>query len=338
MLFGDQMDDKKVIPHPGDMDAELFRQAAHSLADWISDHLSNLDKVQVLPDCSPGDIIKQLPAHAPQIGESIESIIKDFQDIILPGITHWNHPSFFAYFSITGSGPGILGELLSAALNTNAMLWKTCPSATELEQCTLNWLRDLVGLPPEFWGVIYDTASISTMHAIAAAREALNLNIREKGMAGRKELPGLALYTSAHAHSSVEKAAITLGLGSALVRKIEVDGHFRMRTDHLKDTVQADRKAGFLPFCVVATVGTTSTTISLSIQLSPSTMCHTVKCPVTIYQPPGLFRFLISSLHQNFYNFLLHDSQLSRQHEIFFLESPTDAFIQFPHLSPQVLT
>ena len=254
------MEALETMQHPGDMDAEQFRAAAHKLADWIADHLTSLDKVKVLPECGPGDILKQLPCHAPQSGESMERIIDDFYKIILPGVTHWNHPSFFAYFSITGSGPGILGELLSAALNTNAMLWKTCPSATELEQCTLNWLRDLVGLPGSFWGIIYDTASISTMHAIAAAREALNLDIRTKGLAGRRDLPALTLYTSAHAHSSVEKAAITLGLGSRQVRKIEVDERFRMRVDHLEKAVRTDRQAGYQPFCVVATVGTTSTT------------------------------------------------------------------------------
>jgi aromatic-L-amino-acid decarboxylase len=248
------------MQHPGDMDAEKFRAAAHTLADWIADHLSGLDNVKVLPECAPGDILKQLPHHAPDYGESMEEIINDFYEIILPGVTHWNHPSFFAYFSITGSGPGILGELLSGALNINAMLWKTCPSATELEKCTLNWLRDLVGLPDSFWGIIYDTASISTMHAIAAAREALDLEIRTKGMAGRGDLPVLTMYTSAHAHSSVEKAAITLGLGSDQVRKIEVDEQFRMRADHLEKAVNRDRKAGYQPFCVVATVGTTSTT------------------------------------------------------------------------------
>jgi aromatic-L-amino-acid decarboxylase len=253
-------DDLNDSTNTGDMAPDAFRRAAHALADWIADHLSNLDEVPVLPDCGPGDILGRLPDHTPEQGESMETIFNDFEQIILPGMTHWNHPAFFAYFSITGSGPGILGELLSAALNVNAMLWKTCPSATELERCTLNWLRVLVGLPDGFWGIIYDTASVSTMHAIAAARETLNLGIRERGMAGCRDMPVLVMYTSAHAHSSVEKAAITLGIGSNNVRKIDVDGDFRMQPDRLKHAIREDRAAGLLPFCAVATVGTTSTT------------------------------------------------------------------------------
>lgn len=191
----------------------------------------------------------------------MDRILADVDRIVMPGMTHWNHPSFFAYFSITGSGPGIMGELLSAALNINAMLWKTCPSATELEQTTLDWLRQMVGLPKTFWGIVYDTASVSTMHAIAAAREELtDFNIREKGLAGRQDMPRLRMYASEQAHSSIDKAAITLGIGLKGVRKIGVDESYRMEPGALDQAITEDRKNGWYPFCVVATVGTTSTT------------------------------------------------------------------------------
>jgi aromatic-L-amino-acid decarboxylase len=179
----------------------------------------------------------------------------------MKGITHWNHPKFMAYFNSTSSGPGILAELVSASLNVNGMLWKTSPSATELEEVTLNWFREMLQLPPDFWGIIYDTASVSTMHAVAAARENISsLNIRELGMSGRRDLPQLRLYTSEHSHSSIEKAAVTLGIGLDGVRKIPVDENFKMIPSELAKAIEEDKVAGILPFCAVATVGTTSTT------------------------------------------------------------------------------
>lgn len=249
------------VPSLGDLTPEEFRRFAHQLVDWVADYLKQIEKYPVLPDVAPGDIRAQLPSLPPASGESMETILADVDRIILPGMTHWNHPNFFAYFSITGSGPGILGELLSAAFNINGMLWKTCPSATELEQVTLDWLRQMLGLPEGFWGIIYDTASISTLHAIASAREQLvDLQIREQGLAGRAEVPRLRLYTSEQAHSSVDKAAITLGLGMAGVHKIPVDEEFRMQPKALAQAIREDRRQGWRPFCVVATVGTTSTT------------------------------------------------------------------------------
>ncbi len=245
----------------GDMPADEFRQYGHQLIDWIADHFQNIDNVPVLPDIKPNKIRKTISSDPPESGESMEDILKDVDGVIMPGMTHWNHPDFFAYFSITGSGPGILGELLSAAFNVNGMLWKTCPAATELEQVTLDWLRQMVGLPKSFWGIIYDTASISTLHAIAAAREQVpGWDVREKGLSGRKKLSRLRLYASDQAHSSVDKAAITLGLGLDGLRKIPSDETFRMIPSALIEAVQEDRRSGWIPFCTVATVGTTSTT------------------------------------------------------------------------------
>ncbi|MBN1541034.1 amino acid decarboxylase [candidate division KSB1 bacterium] len=242
----------------GDMPTEDFRRAGHALIDWIADHLSRLDKIPVLPDVRPGEIRAQLPLEAPEQGESIDDVLADVDRIIMPGMTHWNHPNFMAYFGISSSGPAILGELLSAALNVNAMLWTTCPVATELEKTVMDWLRRMLGLPESFWGMITDSASSSTLQAIAAAREAaLDHPVRQKGLFGA---PRLRLYTSEQAHSSVEKAAVTLGLGTESVYKIGVDSSYRLDPVLLEQAVTADRQAGLLPFCVVATVGTTSTT------------------------------------------------------------------------------
>lgn len=245
----------------GDIDSETFRRWGHRVIDWIADYLDHPEKYPVLAQVEPGAIRSRLAALPPDDPEPMSAIIDDVENVIVPGLTHWNHPAFMAYFGITGSAPGILGELFSAAFNVNAMLWKTSPAATELEELVLDWLRQMIGLPAGFSGIIYDTASVSTMHAIAAAREAVpGLNSRELGLAGRPDAARLRLYTSEQAHSSVEKGAITLGIGQAGVRKIPVDSEFRMKATALEQAIQEDLKIGWTPFCVVATVGTTSTT------------------------------------------------------------------------------
>jgi aromatic-L-amino-acid/L-tryptophan decarboxylase len=248
------------MSHAGDMDSEAFRREAHRVADWIADYLAAPDRFPVLSRSLPGDIRAALPAHAPAEAENFSDIFSDFERIILPGITHWNHPGFFAYFAITGSGPGVLAEFLSAALNVQAMLWRTSPAATELEEVTLGWLRRLIGLPEEFGGVIYDTASVSSLHALAAARELAVADVRTKGLAGRDDLPRFRIYCSEHAHSSIDKAVILLGLGHDAVAHVEGDAEYRMRPDRLEEAIVRDRDAGMRPLAVVATVGTTSTT------------------------------------------------------------------------------
>ncbi len=241
----------------GDMDPEAFRREAHRLADWIADYLANPDRYPVLSRVAPGDIARALPEDAPDTGESFDRIFDDFERIILPGITHWNHPGFFAYFAITGSGPGILAEFLSAALNVQAMLWRTSPAATELEEVTLKWLRRLVHLPTDFEGVIYDTASISTLHALAAARERSVPHVRAHGLSGAGRY---RVYCSDQTHSSIDKAVILLGLGHDALRKIPSDREFRMRVEALAAAIGEDRTNGWTPLAVVATVGTTSST------------------------------------------------------------------------------
>ena len=245
----------------GDMDAEDFRRYGYQVIDWIAGYLSGADTYPVLAQTAPGDIRRTLPENAPQQPEAMESVLSDFERLLIPGITHWNAPGFMAYFGITGSGPGILGEALASALNVNAMLWRTSPAATELEQVTLDWLRQMLGLPNPLFGVINDTASSGVLYALAAAREAIpDLFIRQKGMSGRPEVPRLRYYVSQDAHSSVEKAGIVLGVGQEGVRKIGIDSEFRMDVGELELAIRDDLEAGWRPFAVVATVGTTSTT------------------------------------------------------------------------------
>ena len=244
----------------GDMDAEAFRRAAHRVADWVADYLAQPDRYPVLSQVEPGAIRDALPPGAPEHGESFDAIFSDFERLILPGITHWNHPGFFAYFAISGSGPGVLAEFLAAALNVQAMLWRTSPAATELEEVALGWLRRLIDLPDAFEGVIYDTASISSLHALAAARHAAVGKVRTTGLAGRTDLPRLRVYCSEQAHSSIDKAVILLGLGHESLRRIQADDRFRMIPAALERAIAEDRAAGWKPIAAVATVGTTSTT------------------------------------------------------------------------------
>jgi len=242
------------------MDPEAFRREAHRIADWIADYLKDPGRYPVLAQVEPGEIRDALPSEAPAAPETFDAIVDDFERILLPGITHWNHPGFFAYFAISGSAPGILAEFLSAALNVQAMLWRTSPAATELEEVALGWLRKLIGLPDSFEGVIYDTASISTLHALAAAREVAVPRVRAVGLAGRDDVLRLRVYCSDQAHSSVDKAMILLGLGHESLRRVSSDGEFRMRADALERAIAEDRASGWAPLAVVATVGTTSTT------------------------------------------------------------------------------
>ena len=229
--------------------------------DWVEKYFDRLEEYPVLPSVKPGDIKKQLPNEPPVNSESYQKIVSDLNEIILPGVTHWNHPKFMAYFNSTSSDPGIFAELVSAAFNSNGMLWKSNPASAELEEVTLDWFRQMLGLDKSFWGIIYDLASSSTMQAIVAARESLeDYSIREKGFGGMQNKPRLRLYTSEQAHSSIEKGAIVAGIGLEGVRKIKVDENFRMVPSELEKAIKEDTENGWKPFCVVATVGTTSTT------------------------------------------------------------------------------
>jgi aromatic-L-amino-acid decarboxylase len=233
----------------------------HRTADLMADYLEHVGDYPVVPKIAPGDVRRRLPASPPQEPEPLDRILADYRALIEPNTTHWNHPGFMAYFAVTGSGPGIIGEALAGALNVNAMLWRTGPAATELEELACDWVRQMLALPAEFRGHINDTASVSSMLSLAAAREqAVDLDIRRRGMAGRSDLPRLTLYCSDQAHSSIDKAAIALGFGLDNLRRIETDQAFRMRVAALETAIAADKAAGCRPVAVVATVGTTSTT------------------------------------------------------------------------------
>jgi aromatic-L-amino-acid decarboxylase len=245
------------VPVPQDDD---FRQALDRVGAWIDDYYDDPLRYPVLSRAQPGDLIAALPAEAPLDGEPFERIFADFERFVIPGITHWNHPRFFAYFAISAAKVTVLAEALAAALDVNAMLWRTSPAATELEDVTLGWLRRMLGLPDAFHGIVYDTASIGGFTALAAAREALGLDIRARGMAGRSDLPALRVYVTEHTHSHVEKAAIALGIGRENVVAVAVDENFAMLPAALARAIDDDRAAGRLPMCAVATVGTTSTT------------------------------------------------------------------------------
>jgi aromatic-L-amino-acid decarboxylase len=241
-----------------DDDNDGFRSTAHRAVDWMADYLENVGKYPVLSRAKPGEIASAFGGTAPREGRPLEDLLVEFEDKILPGVTHWNHPAFFAYFAITGSRAGVLGEMLSATLNLNGMLWKTSPAVTELETTVLEWLRKAMGLPDGLFGIINDTASINSYLALAAAREATGFSIRELGMTGR-ELPQMRVYCSDQSHSSIEKAALALGFGARGIRKILADEAFRMDARSLSHAIEEDIAAGVKPVAVACTVGTTST-------------------------------------------------------------------------------
>ncbi len=240
---------------PLDMPSEEFRRHAHETSEWIADFLSGIDEVPVSPVLRPGDVRRALPDSPPDSGEPMDAILADFRDVIVPAMNHWNHPSAFGYFCSSGSGPGILGEMLAATLNVNAMVWKSSPAATELEDLTTDWLRILLGLPEPFEGVINDTASSSSLYALAAARERTYPEAHRAGLFG---LPAGRVYASDQAHSSIEKAVLTLGLGQDGYRRIASDDHYRMSVPALREAMALDAEAGLRPVAVVATLGTTS--------------------------------------------------------------------------------
>ena len=251
------------------MDSEAFRRHGHEVIEWVADYLRDVERYRVLPDVRPGEIRDRLPSAPPLQGEAFESILADFREIILPGVTHWNHPRFFAYFPANNSGPAILGELLSAALGVNAMVWQSCPAATELEEVAIDWLRQMIGLPAEFRGVIQDTASMSTLVALLCAREqATRFEANTRGLTGGSGGLGgpggsggaLRVYASSESHSSVEKGVKAAGLGAANLVKIAVDRDYALDPRDLERRIAEDLAAGHRPCCVVATIGTTSST------------------------------------------------------------------------------
>lgn len=252
----------------GDMPADEFRKHGYAMVDWIADYFENIETFPVLSQIEPGSLKATLPSSPPESGEDFGEVLKDVDRLILPAVTHWNHPNFHGLFSTSTSSVGVFGEMLSAAFDNKSMLWRTSPASTELEEVVLDWLRQMLELPAHFEGMIYDTASVSTMHAIAAARgrtrrpargPRADLRVREDGLTGRDDLPLMRVYASEHVHSSIDKCVITLGLGLRSLRKIECNDRFEMIAEKLAEAIEEDIANGYLPICVIPTIGTTST-------------------------------------------------------------------------------
>ena len=238
------------------MDSDDFRRSGHQFVDWVADYFQDLEKYPVLSRVSPGEIKRQLPPAPPERGEPMDRIFQDFRDIVLPGITHWQHPSWFGYFPANNSPESVLAELLTAGLGAQCMVWQTSPAAAELEESVLEWLRKMTGLPEGMAGVIQDTASTATLCALLSAREkASGFEVNEKGLTGK-----LTVYASDQAHSSVEKGVKIAGYGRENLRSIPTDDAFAMIPGALDEALAKDEAAGFRPTCVVATIGTTSST------------------------------------------------------------------------------
>ncbi len=238
-------------------DPEEFRKYAHQLVDWIADYYQKIEQYPVKSQVKPGEIMRQLPDAAPMQGEPMEKIMEDFQQVIMPGITHWQHPDFYAYFPANASFPSMLGEMLMSALGAQCMIWETSPAAAELEEQVMYWLRDMIGLPGDFTGVIQDTASTATLCALLTAREKLtHYRVNESGL---QQAPKMRVYCSTETHSSVEKDVKIMGLGRENLVKIPVDDQQALRADLLEEAINHDLAAGHRPLCVVAALGTTGT-------------------------------------------------------------------------------
>jgi aromatic-L-amino-acid decarboxylase len=244
----------------GDMPAEEFRRSGYRIVDRIADYFEKIEEMPVLAQVDPGSLKGKLPTAPPTGPEDFASVLDDVERLILPAVTHWNHPNFHGLFATSTSSIGLFGDMFASAFDMKAMLWRTAPASTELEDVVLDWLRQLMGLPDTFEGMIYDTASVSTMHAIAAARERAGFDVRERGMSGRTDLPLMRVYASEHVHSSIDKACITLGLGTRSLRKIACNERYEMIAEKLSEAIEEDIAAGYVPICVIPTIGTTSTT------------------------------------------------------------------------------
>lgn len=243
----------------GDMPIDEFRKNGYAVVDMIAEYYEQMQSLPVLSQVEPDWLRNSIPKTAPEHGEDFGEILKDVDMLIMPAVTHWNHPSFHGLFSTSTSSVGVFGEMFTAAFDMKAMLWRTAPASTELEDVVLDWLRQMLDLPGHFEGIIYDTASVSTMHAIAAAREKAGFGVRDQGLSGRDDVPLMRVYCSEHVHSSIDKGVITLGLGLQSLRKIECNDRFEMIPEKLAEAIDEDIAAGYKPICVVPTIGTTST-------------------------------------------------------------------------------
>lgn len=239
------------------MDSKQFRQQAHQFVDWMADYLENIEEYPVKPAVNPGDIFNQLPGNPPAKSEQIQNIFDDFKEIIIPGMTHWQSPNFFAYFPANSSYPSVLAEMLTATMGAQCMIWATSPAAAELEEKMMEWLKQMLNIPAHFSGVIQDTASTATLTALLTAREkASNFNINQKGF----QQNNYRIYCSSETHSSIEKDVKIAGFGKENLVKVLVDRQYRLDPLHLEKAIQRDIEAGLQPLCIIATLGTTGST------------------------------------------------------------------------------
>lgn len=263
------MSESRALASLGDMPPAELRAELHRMAEWVADYRESIAARAISPTVAPGDVTAGLGSSMPDEPAPMAAIRADLDAVVMPGIVHWGHPAFLGYFGSTSNGPALLGEIAAAALNVSAMTWRTSPAATELETVVLRWIRELVGLPTSFTGIVYDTASIGVLHALAAAREQLAPGVRGRGIAGRDDVPVLRVYASEQAHSSLEKAMIVLGLGEENAVRVRTDDRFRLDVEALREAIADDRRRGYRPLAVIATVGTTS---SASVDPVPAIM------------------------------------------------------------------
>lgn len=246
------------VQHLQPMNIKEFRKNAHEIADWMADYLEKVETLPVKSKVNPGEIYDKIPESPPQTGESMEDIMKDFEQVIMPGITHWQSPNFFAYFPANSSYPSVLAEMLTATIGAQCMIWETSPAAAELEEKVMDWLKGMIGLPEYFYGVIQDTASTATLAALITAREKTTGYRSNRG--GLRDEKALRVYCSAETHSSIEKAVKIAGLGKENLVKIETGYKLKLDPDKLEQAIRDDLNKGYQPMCVVATLGTTGTT------------------------------------------------------------------------------
>lgn len=238
------------------MDKEHFKKLGYEFIDWVADYMMEVEKYPVLSQVKPGDIKARIPSEAPSEAEPMDKIFTDFKEVIMPGITHWQHPNWYAYFPANNSPPSVLAELLTAGLGAQCMIWQTSPAAAELEEVVMEWLRKMLGLPDGMSGCIQDTASTATLVALLTARErATNYEANLRGL--KKPL---VVYASAETHSSIEKGVKIAGYGKESLRYVPTDDQFAMLPNRLEEAIVEDKKNGLTPACVVATLGTTSST------------------------------------------------------------------------------
>lgn len=240
----------------------MIRAELRRIADWAADYRIGIGSRDVSRPSVPGEVAKSLASMDWEMPVSMDRIVQDLDEVVMPGILHWGHPAFLGYFGSTSNTPALVGEIAAAALNVNSMTWKSSPSATEMESVVLEWIRSMCGLPASHMGVVYDTASVAVMHALAGARELKAPGARKNGLAANPDIRALRVYASDQAHSSAEKAAIALGLGESNVVRIASDENFRMDCSALRAAIREDVTLGFTPMAVIATVGTTSTASS----------------------------------------------------------------------------